>query len=104
MSAAVGGKAAVPAKAAKTAKRQLYTDIYVARSDGVAWTQQQIIDDMAGMGTKDKADIGISEPLKEDEERKRAWMIKLGKFVKFNLGTDKNDSELGPQGVYPENH
>lgn len=81
-------------KTGKAAKMQAYTDVHVARSDGVAWTRQQIIDDMIATAAKEHTDI--SDPLKDDEERMRAWMIKLGKFVKFNLGTSKQDRTPDP--------
>jgi hypothetical protein len=91
MTSTTGSKTVVPAKAGKPAKKQAYTALYVPRSDGVPWTQQQIMDDMIATAAKENTDI--SEPLEDDEERMRAWMIKLGKFVKFNLGTNKQDSK-----------
>jgi len=97
MAATGAGKTAAPAKAGKAAKKQTYTDLFVARSDGVDWSRKQIIDDMIATAAKDHTDI--SEPLAETEERNRAWKIKLGKCVKYNLGTNKTDREPHPPGA-----
>jgi hypothetical protein len=73
-------------RSSKPTKTQAYVDIFVARSDGVEYSTSDIDAKIRGQGL-------LSEPLDESSEHLRAWEIKLGKTIKFNLGTQPDDSK-----------
>ncbi len=64
------------------ARTRPFREALVGRSDGVAYT-----DDQVRAGKPD-----ISAALGEDDEYVRAWQIKLGKAIKYNLGSKVDDS------------
>ncbi len=77
------------AKTTKGGRTKICTPIFVARSDGVEYSKNDISAKIRG------GEDVLSDALDGDNEHVRAWMIKLGKVIKYNLGVaDDSASQL----------
>lgn len=77
--------------------QQSYREILIARSDGVSYTTQQLND-------ASRSAQPVGDALDDSHEFVRSWSVKLGKAIKYNLGsaaagTDSNNYLVRlPQG------
>ena len=78
-----GGVSAFSAAPTSTAplssNLQTYRELFIARSDGVGYTTQQIND-------ASRSAQPVGDTLDESTDFVRSWSVKLGKAIKYNLG------------------
>ncbi|EPE10662.1 transcription-silencing protein clr2 [Ophiostoma piceae UAMH 11346] len=58
---------------------QTYRELFIARSDGIGYTTQQIND-------ASRSAQPVGDALDESTDFVRSWSVKLGKAIKYNLG------------------
>lgn len=62
---------------------QRYREILVARSDGVGYSTQQI-------NSASRSTQPVGDPLPDTHDYARSWAVKLGKAIKYNLGSSSS--------------
>ncbi|CAK7211720.1 hypothetical protein SBRCBS47491_001211 [Sporothrix bragantina] len=82
-SAASSGPTSASSQAASNgshASLQTYREIFIARSDGIGYTTQQLND-------ASRSAQPVGDALDDSHEFVRSWTVKLGKAIKYNLGS-----------------